>query len=75
MMDTCNTPHCVTPTASRPANQITVLFDDVALTFTMPAAATLADVAQRVAREGGSPRRRVISVIVKLNGETVPLAA
>jgi hypothetical protein len=43
-------------------NEITVLFDDRTLTFPMPAAATLADLAGRLAEAGGPPRR----VTVKL---------
>lgn len=58
--------HCASP--HRPlASQVTVLFDDRALSFSMPAAATLAELAQRLAIEVASPRRRMISVTVKLS--------
>jgi hypothetical protein len=59
-------------TGVEPANEITVLFDDATTTFVMPAAATLTDLAQRLAIEGRSSRR-MVSVVVKLNRETRPL--
>jgi hypothetical protein len=52
-------------TSGRP-NEITVLFADRALSFPMSAAATLADLAERLAAEGG-PHRQMVSVTVKLS--------
>ena len=57
-------------TAFPPANEITVLFDDSAQSFSMPAAATFAELAQRVVEQGERPRGRMISVIVKLSQDT-----
>jgi hypothetical protein len=56
----------VVSTRFGPPNEITVLFDDRMWTFPMSAAATLADVAQRLVEEGGPQRRQMLSVIVKL---------
>jgi len=55
-----------------PANQITVLFDDRTLSFPMSAAATLADLAERLAAAGGPQRRPIRAVTVKL-GHTIGL--
>lgn len=49
-----------------PANEITVLFDDSTLTFPMPAAATLADLAGRLNEEGAPRRRHMLAVTIKL---------
>lgn len=57
----------VVSTRFGPLNEITVLFDDKALTFPMPPAATLTDLAQRLAVEGG-PRQQMLSVTIKLGG-------
>ena len=54
-------------TGFRPPSEITVLFDDRTLTFRMPAAATLTDLARRLAEEGG-PRGQMLSVTIKLGG-------
>jgi hypothetical protein len=51
-----------------PPNEITVLFDDRTRTFLMSAATTLADVAQRLAEEGGPQRSQMLSVTIKLGG-------
>jgi hypothetical protein len=56
-----------TSTGFRRPNQITVLFDDRTLSFPMPAAATLADLAGRLAAEGGL-HRQMLSVTIKLGG-------
>ena len=48
-----------------PPNEITVLFDDRTLTFPMPRASTLTDLAKRLAEEGG-PREQMLSVTIKL---------
>jgi hypothetical protein len=56
------------PTRFGPPNEITVLFDDRTRTFPMSAAATLADLAERLAAEGGPQRRHLLSVTVKLGG-------
>jgi hypothetical protein len=58
----------VVSTRFEPPNEITVLFDDKTRTFPMSAAATLADLAQRLAEEGGPQRRQMRSVTVKLRG-------
>ena len=62
-------------TPSRPENEITVLFDDAALTFSMPAATTLAELAGRLHEERGVLRRRMISVVVRLSREPGPPAS
>jgi hypothetical protein len=56
--------------ASRSANQVTVLFEDGARSFSMPTAATFRDLAERLARERGSARRRMLAVVVKFDRET-----
>ena len=55
--------------ASAPLNEITVLFEDSTVTFPMPAAATLADLAGRLTEEGG-PQRQMLSVTIKLSDAT-----
>jgi hypothetical protein len=59
----------VVMTASAPLNEITVLFEDSTVTFPMPAAATLADLAGRLTEEGG-PQRQMLSVTIKLGDAT-----
>lgn len=49
-------------------NEITVLFDDRTLSFAMPAAATLEDLAGRLAAASGPRRRQMRSVTVRLAG-------
>jgi hypothetical protein len=56
----------VVSTGFGPSSEITVLFDDTTLTFPMPPAATLTDLAQRLAEEGG-PHRQMLSVSIKLD--------
>jgi hypothetical protein len=58
----------VVSTRFRPPNVITVLFDDRTRTFPMSAAATLTDLAQRLAEEGEPQRPHLLSVTVKLGG-------
>lgn len=58
----------------RPANLIAVSFDDdVTVIFFMPASASLAELADRLVREGGSSGRRMRSVVVCSRGIS-PLA-
>jgi hypothetical protein len=56
--------------ASRPANQVTVLFEDMTRSFSIPAAATFGDLAERLDRGRGSGRRRMLAVVVKFERET-----
>ena len=56
--------------ASRSANQVTVLFEDMTRSFAIPTAATFGDLAESLAREGGSMRRRMLAVVVKLDRVT-----
>jgi hypothetical protein len=49
------------------ANEITVLYDDAAETFSMPARATLAELAERVSTTADPARRRMVSVAVRLS--------
>jgi hypothetical protein len=70
MIDRPSMRDCVVAVGVPPANEITVLFDDTTTTFAMPASATWADLAQRLAAEDGSSPRHVVSVVVKLNRET-----
>ena len=56
--------------ASRSVNQVTVLFDDMTQSFSIPAAATFGDLAERLARERRSGRRRMLAVVVKFDRET-----
>jgi hypothetical protein len=63
--DRNNASDSVVMTASAPLNEITVLFEDSTVTFPMPAAATLADLAGRLTDEGG-PQRQLLSVTIKL---------
>jgi hypothetical protein len=68
MSDWNNLANGVIQTRFGPPNEITVLFEDRTRTFPMAAAATLADLAQRLAEEGGPQRRQMLSVTVKLTG-------
>jgi hypothetical protein len=63
--DRSNASDSAVMTASAPLNEITVLFEDSTVTFPMPAAATLADLAGRLTDEGG-PQRQLLSVTIKL---------
>jgi hypothetical protein len=54
-----------------PANEVTVLFDDRMTTFSMPARATLAELAERVAT-GGAASHRVVAVAVRLGRAATP---
>jgi hypothetical protein len=69
MGDCCNVER---PAVSAPASEVTVLFDDMTVTFPIPAATTWADLAQHLAREAGSSRRRMVSVAVKVESSTGP---
>lgn len=51
-----------------PSNEITVLFDDSTLTFPMPAAATMADLAGRLTEEGAAQHRQMLAVTIRLGG-------
>ena len=66
MRDWNNAAGVVASAGFAPPNEITVLFDDSAVTFPMPAAATLADLAGRLIEERGRPRRQMLSVTIKL---------
>ena len=68
MSDWNNLANGVIQTRFGPPNEITVLFEDRTRTFPMAAAATLADLAQRLAEEGGPQHRQMLSVTVKLTG-------
>ena len=61
---------CAMAVGAALASEITVLFDDTTTTFAMPASATWADLAQRLAAEDGSSPRHMVSVVVKLNRES-----
>lgn len=62
-------------TAPAAMNEVTAVFDDgTTVIFPIPVAATVADLAQRLTTDGGLPRRRMLSVIVRLSGKTTPLA-
>jgi hypothetical protein len=67
--DRNNASYSMVMTASAPLNEITVLFEDSTVTFPMPAAATLADLAGRLTEEGG-PQRQMLSVTIKLGDAT-----
>jgi hypothetical protein len=69
MSDWNNLANGVIQTRAGPPNEITVLFEDGTRTFPMSVAATLAEIAQRLAEEGGPQRRQMLSVTVKLGGE------
>jgi hypothetical protein len=78
MNDWVNAADGVAVTGFAPANEVTVRFDDKTVIFPMPTASTVADLARRVAAEGGSQRRQMCSVTVKLGGANrlrTPVAA
>jgi len=54
-------------TGSSPPNEITVVFEDDAVTFPMPAAATLAELAGRLSGER-RPSHQMLGVTIKLGG-------
>ncbi len=55
----------VVSSGSAPPNEITVVFEDSTVTFPMPAAATLADLARRLTEERG-PQHQMLSVTIRL---------
>jgi len=66
MRSSTNAADGVISTAFAAPNEITVLFDDRAVTFPVPAAATLADVAWRLTQARGPQRRQMLSVKIRL---------
>jgi hypothetical protein len=60
---------CSTGKPASPQNEVTVLFDNAAVTFPMPVGFTLADLATQVAKVDVSQRGRMVRVAVKLSRE------
>jgi hypothetical protein len=68
MSDWNNVARGMVSTGFAPPNEITVLFDDSTITFPMPAAATLADIAGRLTDAGVPQRRQMLALTIKLGG-------
>jgi hypothetical protein len=59
---------------ARPAssqNEVTVLFDDTAVTFPIPVELTLADLATRLAEANAARRSRMVRVAIKVSSDTI----
>lgn len=69
MSDWDNAANGMVSTGFGTANEVTVLFDDKTVIFPISTAFTLADLAQRLAEEGGSQQRQMLTVTVKLERE------
>jgi hypothetical protein len=65
MRDRKNVPNSALSQGFAPWNEITVLFDNSTVTFPMPAAATLADLAERLTDEDGPQHRHMLAVTIK----------
>jgi hypothetical protein len=65
MSDGNNTADGIVPAGFAPPNEITVLFDDSTVTFLMPAAATLAELAGRLIQEDARQRRQMLALTIK----------
>jgi len=52
-------------------DEVTVLFSNMVLTFSMPGGATLLDLVTRLGDVSASPKRRIVGVAIKLSHHTV----